>query len=106
MNDLLAMFVTVFLAEFGDKTQLATMLFASERKMPPLMVFAACGGALVLSAAIATFLGTIASRYLAGVPFYRNDLVATSLVLTVMLGVPALVRRTQAARAQEALAGK
>jgi hypothetical protein len=40
------------------------------------------------------------------VPFYRNDLVATSLVLTVMLGVPALVRRTQAARAQEALAGK
>ena len=44
--------------------------------------------------------------YWAGVPFYRNDLVATSLVLAVMLGVPALVRRTHAARAQEALAGK
>jgi hypothetical protein len=42
----------------------------------------------------------------AGVPFYRNDLVATSLVLAVMFGVPALVRRTHAARAQEALAGK
>ena len=69
MSDLLAMFVTVFLAEFGDKTQLATVLFASERKMPPLMVFLACGGALLLSAAIATFLGTVASRYLAGVPF-------------------------------------
>ena len=69
MNDLLAMFVTVFLAEFGDKTQLATVLFASERKMPPLMVFAACGGALLLSAALATFFGTIASRYLVGVPF-------------------------------------
>ena len=69
MSDLLTMFVTVFLAEFGDKTQLATVLFASERKMPPLMVFAACGGALLLSAAIATFFGTIASRYLAGVPF-------------------------------------
>jgi len=69
MSDLLAMFVTVFLAEFGDKTQLATVLFASARKMPPLMVFAACGGALLLSAAIATFFGTIASRYLAGVPF-------------------------------------
>ena len=44
--------------------------------------------------------------YWAGVPFYRNDLIATSLVLAVMLGVPALVRRTHAARVQEALAGK
>lgn len=69
MSDLLAMFVTVFLAEFGDKTQLATVLFASQRKMSPLMVFLASGGALLLSAAIATFFGTIASRYLAGVPF-------------------------------------
>jgi putative Ca2+/H+ antiporter (TMEM165/GDT1 family) len=69
MNDMLAMFVTVFLAEFGDKTQLATVLFASERKLSPLMVFLASGGALLLSSAIATFFGTIASRYLAGVPF-------------------------------------
>ena len=69
MSNLLAMFVTVFLAEFGDKTQVATLLFASERKMSPLMVFLASGGALLLSAAIATFFGTIASRYLAGVPF-------------------------------------
>lgn len=69
MRDLLAMFVTVFLAEFGDKTQLATVLFASERKLSPWAVFAACGGALLLSAAIATFLGTVASKYLAGVPF-------------------------------------
>jgi putative Ca2+/H+ antiporter (TMEM165/GDT1 family) len=69
MNDLLAMFVSVFLAEFGDKTQLATLLFASERKLSPLAVFAACGGALLLSTAMATFLGTIASRTLTGVPF-------------------------------------
>lgn len=44
--------------------------------------------------------------YWMGVPFYRNDLIATSLVLAVMLGVPALVRRTHATPAQEALAGK
>jgi putative Ca2+/H+ antiporter (TMEM165/GDT1 family) len=68
MKDLLAMFVTIFLAEFGDKTQLATVLFASERKTSPLIVFLACGGALLLSAAVATFLGTVASRYLTGVP--------------------------------------
>ena len=63
------MFATVFFAEFGDKTQLATLLFASERKLHPFAVFAASGGALLLSAAIATFFGTLASRYLAGVPF-------------------------------------
>jgi hypothetical protein len=42
----------------------------------------------------------------AGVPFYRNDLIATSVVLAVALGVPALVRRMHGVRAQEALAGK
>lgn len=69
MRDLLIMFATVFFAEFGDKTQLATVLFASEGKMHPLAVFAASGGALLLSAAIATFFGAMASRYLQGVPF-------------------------------------
>jgi putative Ca2+/H+ antiporter (TMEM165/GDT1 family) len=68
MRELLAMFFTIFIAEFGDKTQFATMLFASERKASPLIVFAASGGALLLSAAVATFLGTVASRYLAAVP--------------------------------------
>jgi len=48
-----------------------------------------------------TFAGLVAC-YAAGVPFYRNDLVATSLVLAVALGVPALVRRTHTARAQVA----
>jgi len=51
-------------------------------------------------------LAGLAACYWAGVPFYRNDLVATSLVLAVMLGVPALVRRMHGVRAQEALAGK
>jgi len=69
MSDLIAMFVAIFLAEFGDKTQLATMMFASERKVSPLLVFLASAGALMLSAAIATFFGTVASKYLAGVPF-------------------------------------
>ena len=35
--------------------------------------------------------------FLAGVPFYRNDLASTALVLGVVLGVPALVRRMQPA---------
>jgi hypothetical protein len=44
--------------------------------------------------------------YVAAVPFYRNDLAATAIVLGVALGVPALVRRMNEGRAQEALINK
>jgi putative Ca2+/H+ antiporter (TMEM165/GDT1 family) len=68
MRALIPIFLTVFLAELGDKTQLATLLFASEGKVSPLMVFAASAGALVLSSAIAVCVGTAASQYLAALP--------------------------------------
>ncbi len=51
-------------------------------------------------------LAGLAACYWAGVPFYRNDLLATSLVLAVALGLPALARRVQLIRAQEPVAGK
>jgi hypothetical protein len=35
--------------------------------------------------------------YLAGVPFYRNDLISTGLLLGLTFGVPAFVRRMQPA---------
>jgi hypothetical protein len=44
--------------------------------------------------------------YLAAIPFYRNDLASTAIVLGVAIGVPALLRRMHAAPAQAALAGK
>lgn len=68
MRELALMFVTIFLAELGDKTQLATILFASERKTPPLLVFAASAGALVLGSALSVVVGTAAGRYLHAVP--------------------------------------
>ncbi|MBL8673185.1 MAG: TMEM165/GDT1 family protein [Alphaproteobacteria bacterium] len=68
MHDLLPIFVAVFLAELGDKTQLATLLFASSREASPLGVFAASAAALVLSTALAVFVGTLASRVIVGVP--------------------------------------
>ncbi len=68
MQQLLAIFVTVFLAELGDKTQLATLLFAADRAAPPLMVFLAAAAALVLATGIAVLLGTAAERYLAVLP--------------------------------------
>ena len=48
MRELLVMFVTVFVAELGDKTQIATLLFASERRFPPFVIFLTSAGALVL----------------------------------------------------------
>ena len=44
--------------------------------------------------------------YVAAIPFYRNDLASTAIVLGVAFGVPALVRRLSAQHAQPALAGK
>jgi putative Ca2+/H+ antiporter (TMEM165/GDT1 family) len=68
MRELLTMFVTVFLAELGDKTQLATLLFATEKKVSPLAVFAASAGALVLAAGIAVLAGSLAGKYLTQIP--------------------------------------
>ncbi len=44
--------------------------------------------------------------YVAAIPFYRNDLASTAIVLGVAFGVPVLVRRLSAAQTQPALAGK
>jgi len=68
MSQLIAIFATVFLAELGDKTQLATVLFAAGRESPPVMVFIAAATALVLSTALAVALGIAAERWLAMVP--------------------------------------
>ena len=38
--------------------------------------------------------------YAAAVPFYRNDVISTGIVLGLAFGVPALVRRAQAGQAQ------
>ena len=52
------MFGTVFLAEIGDKTQLATMLFAADPKaVSKWSVFAGSASALVLAAAIGVLVG-------------------------------------------------
>ena len=56
-------FVTVFLAELGDKTQLATLLFAADPQVSKLGVFAASSAALVLSSLIAVLVGAQLSQY-------------------------------------------
>ena len=63
MLTLWPIFVTVFFAELGDKTQLATLLFAADQKASQLGVFAASSSALVLSSLLAVLVGAQLSLY-------------------------------------------
>jgi putative Ca2+/H+ antiporter (TMEM165/GDT1 family) len=59
----LTVFTTVFLAELGDKTQLATFLYASDAAHSKLTVFLAAASALVLTSAIGVALGGVVAQY-------------------------------------------
>ena len=68
MSDLIAIFASVFVAELGDKTQLATLLFAGTSARNPLLIFLAASSALVVSTGIAVAVGQAAHTYLAALP--------------------------------------
>jgi putative Ca2+/H+ antiporter (TMEM165/GDT1 family) len=55
-------FGTIFIAELGDKTQLATLLYASDADNPKLTVFVASALALVLTSAIGVLAGAAVSH--------------------------------------------
>ena len=56
-------FTSVFIAELGDKTQLATMLFASDKDTSKLTVFVGAALALVLTSALGVVAGSVLSQY-------------------------------------------
>ena len=60
----ITVFATVFIAELGDKTQLATMLFAADREVNKYLVFAAASGALIVASAIGVLAGSLLSEYI------------------------------------------
>ncbi|HMH51990.1 MAG TPA: TMEM165/GDT1 family protein [Candidatus Acidoferrum sp.] len=60
---LLSVFTTVFLAEIGDKTQVATLLFASDRQVSRWVVFAGAALALTTAAGIAVLVGAQVDRF-------------------------------------------
>ncbi len=60
---LLTVFTAVFIAELGDKTQLATMLFAADKEVSKLTVFLGASLALILASAIGVLAGSVLSQY-------------------------------------------
>jgi len=73
----LTIFGTVFLAELGDKTQLATVLFATRESLSPSMVFMAASLALIATTGLGVLAGSFVAdqidtrilSYVAGVGF-------------------------------------
>jgi putative Ca2+/H+ antiporter (TMEM165/GDT1 family) len=65
LSTLLTVAVTVFFAEVGDKTQLATLLYASDAKSNLWAVFIGAALALTAAAGIGVIAGSAISRYVA-----------------------------------------
>jgi len=63
VKTLLVIFGSVLLAELGDKTQLATMLYATDKTVRPLSVFFAASSALVVSTLLAVVFGSTITRF-------------------------------------------
>lgn len=63
MKMFVTVFLVIFLAELGDKTQLATMLFATDREVSKLVIFLAASAALTATSAIGVMAGSLVSAY-------------------------------------------
>jgi putative Ca2+/H+ antiporter (TMEM165/GDT1 family) len=78
---MLTTFGMIFLAELGDKTQLATFAFAAESKTR-FAVFLGAAGALILTSLLAVVFGTAVSRVIPA-----NYIKAGAGALFVLLGL-------------------
>jgi len=61
---LFTVFISVFIAELGDKTQLATMLFAADEKVSKLTIFMGASLALIVASGIGVLAGGTISHYI------------------------------------------
>ncbi len=87
MKIFLMIFGAVFLAELGDKTQIATFLFATEKGFSKFVVFLASSSALITTSAIAVILGDLLSKYVS-----PNIIKTVSGVVFIVLGVLILLK--------------
>ena len=65
MKSLAVVFFSILFAELGDKTQLATMLFATDENVGKVGIFLAASAALVVSTLIAVMAGQLITRVVA-----------------------------------------
>jgi len=61
---LLTVFTAIFVAELGDKTQLATMLFAADKEVSKITVFIGSALALIVASGIGVLAGGVISQYI------------------------------------------
>ena len=80
-------FAAVFIAELGDKTQLATMLFAADRAVSKWTVFLGASAALVVATVIGVIAGTLMSEFIN--EKYLNCIAGAGFIL---IGAITLVR--------------
>lgn len=60
----LTIFASVFVAELGDKTQLATLLFAADKDVSKYTVFFAASAALIVASALGVLAGSFLAEYI------------------------------------------
>ncbi len=74
-----AVFATVFLAELGDKTQLATLLFAARQSVSLITIFVSASLALMAATGLAVVGGSVISQYVD--PKYLSYLAGAGFIL-------------------------
>ena len=67
-------FLAVFIAELGDKTQLATMLFAADKDVSRTTVFVAASLALIVATAMGVLAGSIITQYVSRAGAYFDQI--------------------------------
>ena len=61
---LFSVFSVVFVSELGDKTQMATLLFAADKEVGKLTIFLGASLALVVATGIGVLAGGLVSQYI------------------------------------------
>lgn len=63
LKTLFTVFGAVFIAELGDKTQLATLLFAADREVSKWAIFFGASLALIFASGLGVLAGGVISQY-------------------------------------------